>query len=271
MLSRNLSDRMMILIGLAFAALAIIACGSEPGPEADSPPPIATTAGQADASQPVESAPDAEDAATEAATLTPIPEPTPPPAAHDPTPESLEAEATEPTATFLSNVNIRSGPGTEFEVIGQAMAGEVVPVYGVSNGWVQLDEAGTRWVGSTVVELSDAGDLIPITRGAGSETTSPAPVAAPPVDTSGGSGAAEAAATPDSSAGGGGGNENATFSGDEVSPAWWPCAQGQIKGNWDSMIFHVPGGRFYARTYEEVTCFNTADEAIAAGFRPSQR
>lgn len=45
-----------------------------------------------------------------------------------------------------------------------------------------------------------------------------------------------------------------------------------IKGNADSMLYHVPGSAFYARTVAEVW-FDSADTAEAAGFQlpPSQR
>lgn len=61
------------------------------------------------------------------------------------------------------------------------------------------------------------------------------------------------------------------FSGDIVDPAWWPCQQGQIKGNIDSMIYHVPGGLYYAKTYEGVECFDTTTEAENKGYRRSKR
>jgi large subunit ribosomal protein L17 len=46
----------------------------------------------------------------------------------------------------------------------------------------------------------------------------------------------------------------------------------EIKGNADSMLYHVPGSSFYARTVVEVW-FTTAEAAEAAGFElpPSQR
>ena len=46
----------------------------------------------------------------------------------------------------------------------------------------------------------------------------------------------------------------------------------EIKGNRDSMLYHVPGSAFYERTVAEVW-FATADDAEAAGFQlpPSQR
>jgi len=46
----------------------------------------------------------------------------------------------------------------------------------------------------------------------------------------------------------------------------------EIKGNADSMLYHVPGSRFYDQTVAEIW-FATADDAEAAGFQlpPSQR
>jgi len=61
-----------------------------------------------------------------------------------------------------------------------------------------------------------------------------------------------------------------TITENKVDPPWWPCAKGQIKGS-QNRKYHLPTGQFYARTYENVTCFNTAAEAEAAGFQPSQR
>jgi len=51
------------------------------------------------------------------------------------------------------------------------------------------------------------------------------------------------------------------------------CAEPQIKGNINSKgekIYHIPGGAYYDQTIaEEMFC--TEDEAVAAGFRKSQR
>ena len=47
-------------------------------------------------------------------------------------------------------------------------------------------------------------------------------------------------------------------------PSWAP-----IKGNADSMIYHVPGGRWYDATIAE-ECFTTESAARAAGYRPSR-
>ncbi|WP_243074869.1 cell wall-binding repeat-containing protein [Microbacterium sp. SS28] len=48
-------------------------------------------------------------------------------------------------------------------------------------------------------------------------------------------------------------------------PAWAP-----IKGNADSMIYHMPGGQFYDATNPE-ECFSTESAAVAAGYRKSLR
>jgi hypothetical protein len=61
-----------------------------------------------------------------------------------------------------------------------------------------------------------------------------------------------------------------------ADPARWVAADvGEcpigypIKVNESSGIYHVPGGRFYARTAAE-RCYATADDAIADGYRPSK-
>ncbi|MBK9711516.1 MAG: hypothetical protein IPO81_09365 [Kouleothrix sp.] len=66
-------------------------------------------------------------------------------------------------------------------------------------------------------------------------------------------------------------NGEPVFANKEVSPAYWPCQPDQIKGNKNSKIYHVPSGQFYAKTYENVVCFNTEGEAQSAGYKPSKR
>jgi hypothetical protein len=46
-----------------------------------------------------------------------------------------------------------------------------------------------------------------------------------------------------------------------------PCEIGQIKGNRDSKIYHVPTGSSYARTKNKVECFASEGDAQAAGYR----
>ncbi len=48
------------------------------------------------------------------------------------------------------------------------------------------------------------------------------------------------------------------------------CPEGYpVKANNNSRIFHVPGGRFYARTVAE-RCYASAADAIADGYRPAK-
>lgn len=56
-----------------------------------------------------------------------------------------------------------------------------------------------------------------------------------------------------------------------VSGSSYPCIDGQIKGNRNSGIYHVPSGQFYAITKANVVCFNSEQEALNAGFRKAKR
>jgi len=48
------------------------------------------------------------------------------------------------------------------------------------------------------------------------------------------------------------------------------ACQGKIKGS-ASMLYHVPGGAFYDKTTHPIKCFDTEQEAQAAGFKKSSR
>jgi hypothetical protein len=55
-----------------------------------------------------------------------------------------------------------------------------------------------------------------------------------------------------------------------VAPNDGECPDGYpIKVNEDSGIYHVPGGRFYARTAAD-RCYANADDALADGYRPAK-
>ena len=68
----------------------------------------------------------------------------------------------------------------------------------------------------------------------------------------------------------GGGNSNGGGS-TTIDADSAPCFVGQIKGNRRSLIYHVPDGAFYAKTYVAVECFDSETAAIAAGYRRSKR
>ncbi|MFM7678883.1 MAG: thermonuclease family protein [Roseiflexaceae bacterium] len=50
-----------------------------------------------------------------------------------------------------------------------------------------------------------------------------------------------------------------------------PCQVNQIKGNRNSMIYHVPSGASYAKTKANVECFDSEAAAEAAGYRKAKR
>ena len=55
-----------------------------------------------------------------------------------------------------------------------------------------------------------------------------------------------------------------------VAPVNGECPEGYpVKANDNSKIFHVPGGRFYARTVAE-RCYVDAHDAVADGYRPAK-
>ena len=55
-----------------------------------------------------------------------------------------------------------------------------------------------------------------------------------------------------------------------VPPVDGECPEGYpVKANDNSGIFHVPGGRFYARTVAE-RCYVNAEDAIADGYRQAK-
>jgi hypothetical protein len=55
-----------------------------------------------------------------------------------------------------------------------------------------------------------------------------------------------------------------------AAPVDGQCPDGfPVKANDNSGIFHIPGGRFYARTVPE-RCYASADDAIADGYRPAK-
>ena len=55
-----------------------------------------------------------------------------------------------------------------------------------------------------------------------------------------------------------------------TAPINGDCPDGYpVKANDNSGIFHVPGGRFYARTVAE-RCYANAEDANADGYRPAK-
>lgn len=155
-------------------------------------------------------------------------------------------------AVASDNANLRSGPGTDYAVIGGAVAGDQLAPVGRNEAgdWLQL--ASGAWIATALV-LNAPGDL-PVTAAAALVATAEpvAPVAEP------------AEAQPNAF----------TCTGGCATPPDPSCA---IKGNVNSggeLIYHMPGWRDYERTTikleEGDRWFCTAEEAVAAGFRAPQ-
>lgn len=77
-------------------------------------------------------------------------EATPAPRTISLTPRSAPAETPTLTASVVTDVNVRSGPGMQAEAVAVAAAGTTVTVLGEQNGWtnVALEEVGDGWISS---------------------------------------------------------------------------------------------------------------------------
>ena len=92
------------------------------------------------------------------------------------TPEQTPALEPEPTdtpeekqvplvTTDENNVNMRSGPGTEYDVVGTLEAGQSLEIVGRnadSSRWQVSTSDGLSWVADSVVTASNADDSIPV-------------------------------------------------------------------------------------------------------------
>jgi uncharacterized protein YgiM (DUF1202 family) len=113
------------------------------------------------------------------ATATPTPTPTEAPPAPSSTPKPQE-----PRVVADSNVNLRSGPGKAYPVIGQLGGDQEAPIVGrnASGDWWQIETAGARqgWVAGTVVRVLGAIDTVAVAQNIPAPpTAAPRPTAAP--------------------------------------------------------------------------------------------
>jgi hypothetical protein len=99
-------------------------------------------------------------------TATPVPDtPTPVPAATDTV--APPAAPSGPVVTTLTGLRVRSGPGTNYEVIGQAQAGQSLPILGrdQNNAWWQVEfpgaPGGRGWIaaGAEFSTATNAGNV----------------------------------------------------------------------------------------------------------------
>ncbi len=111
------------------------------------------------------------------ATLAPTAIEPPPTASSTPEPQ-------EPRVIADGNVNLRSGPGRAYPVIGQLRGGQETPIIGrnASGDWWQIEFTGARqaWVAGTVVRVLGAIDTVAVAKNIPAPpTAAPRPTAAP--------------------------------------------------------------------------------------------
>lgn len=114
-------------------------------------------------------------ATTEAAT----PEAATPAAAPEVIATPTPAPAPAVPATVTTNANVRSGPGTEFPIIGGTITGQTINIIGrnADATWFLLDFGGaTGWVSAELVANAPAADTVPVFNADG---TPAAPATAP--------------------------------------------------------------------------------------------
>lgn len=166
-----------------------------------------------------------------AATSTSTTAPSPTPA-----PGMIPTSTVAPAAGVLitAPADVRAGPGSEYEILGAAIAGQRFPLVGKNAGgdWWQIDFAGTGgWIAADTVVVENA-DAISVREDV--------PTARP------------ADATPEPS--------------DTPAPATGDCP---YVGNKNSKKLHLATCHYAVETKaENRVCFATRQEAIAQGYQP---
>lgn len=70
-----------------------------------------------------------------------------------PSPKPVEAATTYYVKVTTNSLNVRSGPGTTYAIVGSAKLGQTFKYLGVSGGWTKINFNGTaRYVSSTYVK-----------------------------------------------------------------------------------------------------------------------
>jgi hypothetical protein len=111
--------------------------------------------------------------------------PTEPPT---PTPEPTATPIPEARVTVLQNMNVRSGPGTAYPVIGAGSAGQTAKIVGrnADNSWMQVEypnsSNGTGWMYAPLLQISGDPAIVDVVAVAPPPppTATPTPDAPPP-------------------------------------------------------------------------------------------
>ncbi len=127
---------------------------------------------------------------TPAPAYTATPTPTPLPATPTSAPVAIQAVAATPISAPVAQkgivnataLNVRAGPGTEFEIIGQLVLNECIDVLGEQGGWlrVQQDTNPPGWCSQQYITLVDACPVAPQQAAAVEQPAAPAVAAVPP-------------------------------------------------------------------------------------------
>lgn len=154
------------------------------------------------------------------------------------------------TATVINGGNLRRAPQVSASnVVGQVCPDDAVTLLEQQGAWYRVRvETASQSCDPKRVAVGAEGwlskSLLKLAGAAPKPTAAPRPTARP---------------------------AGPTFANGRVDPPYWPCSKGQYKGNNNSGIYHGPTQRDYSKTYENVTCFDTAAAAAAAGFRAAKR
>lgn len=102
---------------------------------------------------------------TETATLTPTDDPTSTPISESPIPAETTEEG--PIAVVnVSSANLRSGPGTEYDIVGNANQGDELPIIAqaYNSTWynIRQGEGDTAWIAASIVDVQPDGAQIEV-------------------------------------------------------------------------------------------------------------
>jgi len=187
----------LLLFPAFFILFALLACGGGDEPASEPPPPAATNTPVPPANTPVPPTDTPVPPANTPVppTNTPVPPATDtpvPPSTNTPVPPTAAPVAAPHFTVNNAQVNVRSGPGTAFAIIGAVEQGERFDIGGrnVAGDWLEFCCVnGQRgWIFAQLLIVSQATSSLPLAQNipaAPAPTNTPAPAAQPPAASSG--------------------------------------------------------------------------------------
>ena len=150
-----------ILCALILGVVSLGACGQRDA-EAPAPGPTSTATSLPAVVTFTPQPPPATDTPPPTPAETETAAPTPTVMVTETAPAAMEPPATDASATVLGDMNVRSGPGSDYEVVGNATAGEEFVITGkdADGDWWQIDFQGLPgWIHAPFVVAADAEDV----------------------------------------------------------------------------------------------------------------